>query len=55
MTTVYFTRTNPDGTVDQQIEHEFWDEETAEDYAWTRNSQLAAAGIPSSVAFFYTV
>lgn len=54
MTTVYFTRTNADGTIDQMVEFETDDSEFAEDYCDERNSNLSLAGIPSSVACFHT-
>lgn len=55
MITVCFTRTNADGTVDTMIEFKTDDVEMAEEYCDIRNGNLQLAGIPSSVASFYTV
>lgn len=53
MITVFFTRTNADGIIDQMVEFETDDEEFAADYCDIRNGNLSLAGIPSSVACFH--
>lgn len=55
MTHVYMHRTNEDGTVEQILTATFYSAADAEDYADSRNSALADAGIPGSIASYYTV
>jgi hypothetical protein len=51
---IYFQRYNKDGSIDLFLEFTTDDAEAAEDYCDVRNHNLAMAGVPSSVACFYT-
>ena len=54
MTNVYFQRKNQDETIDLFLEFTTDDAEMAEEYCDIRNGNLALAGIPTSIACFYT-
>lgn len=55
MANVYFQRINRDESVDLFLEFTTDDVEAAEDYCDIRNHNLALAGVPTSIAYYYAI